>query len=229
MATYAWTGWSCAAALGRHAVGGGGEDLARHTIRWARGLERMWRLQISVHGLEHYRRDTPTVLVANHQSYVDVVALFLVLPEMPVFLAKRELSRVPLFGRVMRTRGDVFIDRQRHDAAATTIDRTARILKPGSPLLVFPEGTRAHEPRIGAFKRGAFHLAKQAHAALQPIGIHGSLEAWPREATAPRGGPGEVTIGPALDAEAVQAMPLEELVTHARSEIARLSRLPLAS
>ncbi|MBX7197017.1 MAG: 1-acyl-sn-glycerol-3-phosphate acyltransferase [Sandaracinaceae bacterium] len=228
MASYAWTGWSCVAALGRHAMGGDATDLARHTRRWARRLERMWRLELSVEGLEHYREGTPTVLVANHQSYIDVVALFLVLPEMPVFLAKRELSRVPLFSRVMRTRGDVFIDRQRHDAAATTIDRTARILKPGSPLLVFPEGTRTREPRIGPFKKGAFHLAKQAHAALQPIGIHGSLEAWPREAPAPRGGPVRVSIGPALSAETVQAMPIEELVARARADVAQLASLPLA-
>ena len=228
LVSYAWTGLASAGVVGQQVMGGDAEDLARQTLRWARGLERLWEIELTVEGLSHYRVHTPTVLVANHQSYVDVVALFLSVPEMPVFLAKRELSRVPIFSRAMKTRGDVFIDRQKHDAAASTIDRTARILKPGAPLLVFPEGTRAKEPVIGRFKKGAFHLAKQAHAAVQPIGIHGSLETWPRDSPAPRGGPVRITFGPPIDAERVQAMPIDELVSSMRKEVARLAGLPLA-
>ena len=229
MATYAWTGAASALALGGQAAGQGGEDLERHALRWARVLAKLWKIEITVEGLSHYQERTPTVLVANHQSYVDVVALFLTIPEMPVFLAKRELSKVPFFGRVMKTRGDVFIDRARHDAATTTIDRTARILRPGAPLLVFPEGTRAHRPEIGRFKKGAFHLAKQAHAAIQPVSIHGSLEAWPRESPAPRGGPVRIRLGAPLSADDVQAAPIDELVGRMRREVARLADLPLAA
>jgi 1-acyl-sn-glycerol-3-phosphate acyltransferase len=227
VATYAWTGAASALALGGQAAGQGAEGLERHTLRWARVLSRLWRLELSVEGLSHYRENTPTVLVANHQSYVDVVALFLTIPEMPVFLAKRELAQVPLFSRVMRTRGDVFIDRGRHDAATSTIEDTARLLKPGAPLLVFPEGTRAHRAEVGAFRKGAFHLAKQARAAIQPVGIHGSLEAWPRESPAPRGGPVRIRFGPSVPAEEVQASPIDELVLRLRAEVARLADLPL--
>ncbi|GAB4212891.1 MAG: lysophospholipid acyltransferase family protein [Sandaracinaceae bacterium] len=227
-ATYAWTGAACANAIGGHWMGGDKRDLDRRTVRWARVLQQMWGLELEVRGLEHYQRDATTVLVANHQSYVDVVALFLALPEMPVFLAKRELARVPLFGRVMETRGDVFIDRQHREAATSTIDRTARILRPGEPVLVFPEGTRARAPVISAFKKGAFHLARQAHAAIQPIGIRGSLEAWPRDRAAPVGGHVRVTLGPRVDADTVQRSELDTLVAEIRSEVARLAELPLA-
>jgi 1-acyl-sn-glycerol-3-phosphate acyltransferase len=227
-ATYAWTGAACVSALGGHALGGDAHALERRTLRWARVLQRMWGLELEVCGLEHYRRGEVTVLVANHQSYVDVVALFLALPEMPVFVAKRELARIPLFGRAMEARGDVFIDRQRHDAATTTIDHTARVLRPGAPLLVFPEGTRARSPVISPFKKGAFHLARQAHAAIQPIGIHGSFEAWPRDRAAPIGGHVRVAIGPAIDADTVQHTDLDALVARARAEVARLADLPLS-
>jgi len=226
--SYAWTGLASSLAVGSHAIGGDAEDLERHTLRWARVLERLWGLELQVAGIEHYRSDTPTVLVANHQSYVDVVALFLTLPEMPVFLAKRELSRVPLFGRAMATRGDVFIDRQRHDKATSTIDRAAGVVRPGAPLLVFPEGTRAQRPEIQRFKKGAFHLARQAHAAMQPVGIHGSFEAWPREKAAPTGGIVRVTIGEPVPAEEVQRTDLDELLDRLRREVARLADLPLA-
>ena len=100
MATYAWTGAASALALGGQAAGQGAEGLERHTLRWARVLSRLWRLELSVEGLSHYRENTPTVLVANHQSYVDVVALFLTIPEMPVFqVAVRPASqRAPCAG-----------------------------------------------------------------------------------------------------------------------------------
>ncbi len=227
MATYAWTGAASFAAVGLHAVAGDAVDLARETRRWARGLERIWSLELSVEGLEHYERGASTVLVANHQSYVDVVALLLVTPEMPVFLAKRELERVPFFGRAMKSRGDVFIDRARHDAATSTIERAARSIRPGAPLLVFPEGTRADAPRIGRFKKGAFHLAQLAHASLQPVGIRGSLEAWPRGSAVPRGGPVHVAFGPRIPADEVQAIPLDPLIARVRAEVSRLSGLPL--
>lgn len=226
--TYAWTGVASSVAIGAQLAHEDPERLARHTLRWARVLERLWGLEIHVEGLEHYRRGERLVLVANHQSYVDIVALFLSLPEMPVFLAKRELARVPVFSRVMRARGDVFIDRRHHESATSTIDRTAELLRPGAPLLVFPEGTRAHRPEVGPFKKGAFHLAKRAHAALQPIGIRGSLEAWPRDLLAPRGGAVHVALGPAMSAEVVRASDIDELLVRARVEVSRLSGLPLA-
>ncbi|MCX7807815.1 MAG: 1-acyl-sn-glycerol-3-phosphate acyltransferase [Deltaproteobacteria bacterium] len=226
LVTYGWTAWASALALMGQLLGENEEDLARHILRWARVLEWFWGIEVEVTGLEHYLRGERLVLIANHQSYVDVVALFLVLPEIPVFLAKQELGRLPLFGEVMRRRGDIFIDRQHHTQATEAIAQAARQLRAGSPLLVFPEGTRARRPEIGHFKKGAFHLAKQAGAAIQPIGIVGSLEAWPRDAWAPRGGKVQVRIGPAISAKEVAEQPIDELLHRSRRIIASLTGLP---
>jgi 1-acyl-sn-glycerol-3-phosphate acyltransferase len=187
----------------------------------------MYGIKVEVEGLEHLQQGVPTVLIANHQSYLDVVALFVSLPRIPVFIAKRELQKVPIFGRVMKTRGDIFIDRQTHDRAVQTIDETAKLLKPEAPVLVFPEGTRGKTPEVQRFKRGAFQLAKKAHAIVQPIGIHGSFELWPRELPAPQSGTVRIRIGPPITAERVQQDDLEALIQDARKQVATLADVAL--
>jgi 1-acyl-sn-glycerol-3-phosphate acyltransferase len=224
LAGYAWTGLSCARVLSHQSDV---EALQEDSRKWAAGLVKMYGIKVEVEGLEHLQQGVPTVLIANHQSYLDVVALFVSLPRIPVFIAKRELSKVPIFGRVMKTRGDIFIDRQTHDRAVQTIDETAKLLKPESPVLVFPEGTRGKTPEVQRFKRGAFQLAKKAHAIVQPIGIHGSFELWPRELPAPQSGTVRIRIGPPITAERVQQDDLEALIQEARKQVATLADVAL--
>ena len=75
--------------------------MRRHTRLWARGIARGIGLEVEVHGAERLDPERTYVLMANHQSHVDIVALFNALPMVPGFLAKAELRRVPLFGRAM--------------------------------------------------------------------------------------------------------------------------------
>ena len=226
LAGYAWTGLSCARVLSHQSDA---EALQSDSREWAAGLVKLYGIRVEVEGLEHLQQGLPTVLIANHQSYLDVVALFVSLPRIPVFIAKRELQRVPVFGRVMKTRGDIFIDRQTHDRAVQTIDETAKLLRPDAPVLVFPEGTRGKTPAVQRFKRGAFQLAKKAQAILQPIGIHGSFELWPRELPAPLSGTVRIRIGPPIDANRVQHDDLDALVHHAREQVAALADVELAA
>ena len=226
LAGYAWTGFSCARVLSHTSDA---EALQRDSRAWAAGLVKMYGIKVEVEGLENLRTNVPTVLIANHQSYLDAVALFVSLPRIPVFIAKRELQRVPIFGRVLKTRGDIFIDRQTHDRAVQTIDETAKLLRADTPVLVFPEGTRGKTPEVQRFKRGAFQLAKKAHAIVQPIGIHGSFELWPRELPAPQSGTVRLRIGPAMERERVQNEDLDTLMQSARAQVAALAGVPLAA
>lgn len=185
-------------------------------------------MRLDVEGVERLPRDALCVVVANHQSYLDVIALFASLPVTPVFLAKRELERAPLFGRAMRLGGHVFVDRGRHERAMEAMERAAQQLRPGQPLAIFPEGTRAQAPAIRPFKKGAFHLAKSARACIVPIGISGSLEAWPRSEPTPL--PDRTVrlcIGAPIPPEDVVGLELDALVQRTRADVARLAELPL--
>jgi 1-acyl-sn-glycerol-3-phosphate acyltransferase len=229
LVTFSWTGVMCSVALARQAVGRDARALERHTRMWSSGLARGWGVDIELEGGEHVPRDRRVVLMANHQSHADVVALFVGLPVLPVFLAKRELRRVPLFGRIMETGGHVFIDRSRHQSAIETIDGAARTLQPGQPLLVFPEGTRGRRPEVAAFKKGGFHLARKAEVAIVPIGIRGSRAVWPRERPAPMPGQIDIHVGEPIAAAEVVSLPLDALMSKVRDRIAELSELPRAS
>ena len=226
--TTSWTGLACSYALAYQAVRHDADALRRHTLGWARVLAHGWGVEVAAFGVARIDTSVPCVILANHQSHADVVALFCALPVMPVFLAKQELRSVPLFGRVMQTGGHVFVDRARHDSAVHTIEDAARQLRPGSPLVVFPEGTRGRRPEISRFKKGGFHLARQAQVAIVPVGIRGSHDVWPRSAPAARPGRIEVHVGEPIAAEDVASAELDTLVADVRARIAELAALPLA-
>ncbi len=225
--SYGWTAVVSAEVLAVQALRPSAATMARHTRRWARVLIRGWGVDVHTEGLGRIPTDRVCIVVANHQSYLDVIALLATMPQTPVFLAKRELERLPLFGRAMKVGGHVFVDRGKHERAMESLDRAARELRAGQPLAIFPEGTRAKQPAIRPFKKGAFHLAKSAGACMVPIGIHGSLEAWPTSWAAPLPLRVDLRVGEPISAADVASMDLESLMARARGEIARLAGLPL--
>ncbi len=220
MATYA---------LGYQRVHPDARALERHARRWAEGLARGWGVQVTVRDVDRVPMDTACVLIANHQSYVDIVAIFLALPTPPVFIAKHELRDVPVFGRAMEIGGHVFIDRAEHGSAVETIEAAAKRLRPGHPLLVFPEGTRGVREEIDSFKKGAFHLARSAGVPIVPIGLRGSRAVWPREARAAMPGAISVHVGAPIPSAHVMSSDLDALVSEVRARVAELAAMPLAA
>lgn len=227
--TFGWTATQSAHALGESVIRNDADTLRGIERRWAKVLLRAWGIRLSVEGIERVPRGERLVILCNHQSYIDVVALFSALPELPVFLAKKELRNIPLFGRAMESIGHVFVDRGHREKAHDAIEEVGRALRPGLPVVIFPEGTRASRPAIQPFKKGAFHLAKAAKTPILVLGITGSVEAWPKGTSAPIPGPVTLHVGPTIAASDVEALPLDELIARARSEMAELTRLPLSA
>lgn len=143
-------------------------------VSWARSL--LWAAGIRVHaeGLARVRTDRPQVFVSNHQSIFDIFALFSALPVSIRFVAKKELSRIPLLAPAMRAVGHVFIDRADRRAAVEAMQAAGRRMERETLCLaLFPEGTRSRNGRLGAFKKGTFVLAIQTQADLVPVAIDG--------------------------------------------------------
>jgi 1-acyl-sn-glycerol-3-phosphate acyltransferase len=229
LVTFSWTGVMATYVVGYQMVHPDARALERHSQKWARGLARGWGVSIHAYGVDRIPSDSGCVLIANHQSYADIVALFLALPFPPVFLAKQELREVPVFGRAMEIGGHVFIDRAEHASAVETIEAAARKLRPGHPLLVFPEGTRGLREEVDHFKKGAFHLARHAGVPIVPIGLRGSRAVWPREARAAMPGEISVHVGEPISAAEVMSSDIEDLVARVRERVAELAAMPLAS
>ena len=146
---------------------------------WGRAFVRLGGWAFRVEGMENLPSGG-AVLVANHQSIVDIPMLLSAFPRPVRFLAKRELGEIPLFGKAMAAAGNLFIDRDDpRDAVRMLRDVGAR-LRDGRLVVVFPEGTRSMGGSIGEFRPGAFYLAQKSGAPVVPVYIDGGYRAIPK-------------------------------------------------
>lgn len=120
------------------------------------------------------------VVTANHTSYLDIPTLTVKLPMFINFMAKIELSRIPLFGIFFRTI-DIAVDRKniRHSAWAFQ-QAKEQLLQENRSIVIFPEGTiPMSAPNLGRFKEGAFRLAIETQKPILPVTIIGNWIALP--------------------------------------------------
>jgi 1-acyl-sn-glycerol-3-phosphate acyltransferase len=150
------------------------DDLPR---RWARRLLEAAHVEVILQGAEVIDPGVPQVLVPNHQSWFDVLALAAFLPGSYRFVGKLELERVPFFGHAFRDCGNVLVDRADRDRALESMEEVRHRLEDERPTIVlFPEGTRSETGELRPFKKGAFVLAIQTGSAVIPALIDGSRE-----------------------------------------------------
>ncbi|KAK0511726.1 hypothetical protein JMJ35_006299 [Cladonia borealis] len=121
---------------------------------------------------KEYLSTRPAVLIANHQSELDVLMLGTVWPRYCSVTAKSSLARTPFLGWFMALSGTVFIDRSDRQSAVKAFEKAAvHMKKERQSVFIFPEGTRSYArgPEMGMFKKGAFHLAVQAGVDVIPV------------------------------------------------------------
>ena len=167
-------------------------------------------------------------MVSNHQSWFDVFALCAHLPVGFRFVAKKELGRIPIYGRAWEACGHVSVDRGDRDAAIESLGQASEEVKElGLTMVMFPEGTRSPTGELQPFKKGAFVLAIQLQIPLVPIAIVGS------RAIMRKGGwrvsSGEVTIrvGDAISSEGLAFRDRDELLKQSHTAVAELMVSPV--
>ncbi len=146
-------------------------------------FERFWHIvlrgpvrfltRLRVHGEENIPKDTGCIVCANHIQLYDVFVLSATFPRdrMPKYLAKKELFRIPLLGRLLRAMGAIPLDRGGRDVRA--IDTAVTVAKGGGFLTVFPQGTRqkGRNPAQTPIKSGAALIASRAGLPILPVCI----------------------------------------------------------
>ncbi len=137
---------------------------------FCRGLARMMGWSIEVENRERLEAFRPCVIVANHQSFLDVVTFGAVFPRRTVSAGKREIGRIPIFGWFYRLSGNLIIDRAHARSALESLEQAARTMAEEKIAVWFmPEGHRNTGPELLPFKTGAFRLALAAGAPIVPI------------------------------------------------------------
>jgi 1-acyl-sn-glycerol-3-phosphate acyltransferase len=142
--------------------------------------------QIRITGRERIRSGIAYVMVANHQSFLDILLLFRVFAHFK-WVSKAEMFRIPLIGWNMALNRYVKLRRGNPASIAAMMRACEDHLANGSSVMIFPEGTRSADGRLKAFKHGAFTLAKAARAPILPIVIEGTANALPKHGFVLRG------------------------------------------
>jgi 1-acyl-sn-glycerol-3-phosphate acyltransferase len=136
---------------------------------WAWLILKTTGVRVRVSGLEHLERSRSYVVAANHQSIYDIPILFAALPLQLRIVAKDSLGRIPFLGWHLQRTGHLLIDRK-HPGAGI-LKRMAALVRAARSLIVFPEGTRSADGRVGRFKGGIFLLAIDSGLPVLPISV----------------------------------------------------------
>jgi 1-acyl-sn-glycerol-3-phosphate acyltransferase len=175
-------------------------DLLIHGGRlWSRILLAAAGARVRFHGHDRVRQHDPCIFIANHQSMVDVWVMLTLVPPNTRFVAKQELFRIPVFGWVLARSGCIAIDRGKRSVAIRSLRQAGERIRAGRSVVLYPEGSRSLDGRLGPFKKGAFHLALSAAVPVVPVAITGSFEVMPPRSLRVRPGPVEVFIEPPVD------------------------------
>lgn len=148
-------------------------------------------------GLEHVPASGAVVLACNHLSNLDPVLLGAVCPRQINYLAKIELFRVPLLGRLIRGYGAIPLRRTASDPDAMRLAEA--VLEHGQLLALFPEGTRSRDGQLKPFRFGAARLALKYDVPLVPAAIVGTDHAMPSGRRLPLRVPVAIAFGPPID------------------------------
>ena len=133
-------------------------------------------------GLENIPKEGPVLFVGNHQSIFDVVAQLNQMEKPTVFIAKKELKSLPIFGTWMEEMGCLFLDRESPREAVKIINEAARRMREeGANGVIYPEGTRSRSSQVNEFQKGSFKLAEKAGSPVVPVMIDGAYQVFEGE------------------------------------------------
>lgn len=190
-------------------------ELSRVLVRIFFFVPPRWRQRVI--GLEHVDRSKQYVIVLNHNTVIDIPALYYV-PLNFRWVSKREVFKVPFFGQFLVLHGDICIDRGRAAEAMEQLLRQGRMwISRGASIAIFPEGTRSKDGEIHRFKAGAFTLAKEAGVEILPVVLHGTKTLVRKNLLFNWGNRITLRVLPPVPAERVVSAEVHELMEEVRT------------
>ena len=191
---------------------------------WAPGLLGGAGARLHIDGIDEVDFSQPYIVVANHQSIIDICALFRAFPVPLRFVMKQEMARVPLVGLYARAMGMVFIERSHAREADRRLHAAAKLFQQGHSLCAFPEGTRSRDGRVGPFRGGVFKLAIDTGIPILPAALDGSGGVLPAHGFRVRPGRISVRVGKPIQTDQLSHHDRHQLMQHAHDAVRDLLR-----
>lgn len=153
-------------------------EILTHQIsrNWAQAMVNLTGSKIQIEGEDNVPKDQAVLFVTNHQANFDIPLLLGYIDKPKGFIAKVELTKLPIVSMWMKRINCVFIDRKNVRQSLQAINEGIEILKSGYSLVIFPEGTRSCSNQLGEFKKGSLKLALKAGVPIIPVTINGSYK-----------------------------------------------------
>ncbi len=199
-----------------------GDWFLRFARGWARTILAFSGISVRLLHAERLQTGGSFVIVANHESFCDILVLLAHLPMQLRFLAKRSIFRVPILGWSIRAAGFVPVDRGDKTRGTATVEAALSRLETGRSLVLFPEETRTRTGDLSPFKRGAALLALRSGFPLLPLGLAGTRRVLPRGSLLMTPGKVILSVGEPIAVGGRSARDRDEVTEEVRREILKL-------
>ncbi|MBW2234524.1 MAG: 1-acyl-sn-glycerol-3-phosphate acyltransferase [Deltaproteobacteria bacterium] len=178
-----------------------------------------WRVRVE--GREKVRPGATYVMVANHQSLLDILVLFRLFVHFK-WVSKIENFRIPCVGWNMRLNQYIELRRGDKQSIGEMMSAASRTLDSGSSVMMFPEGTRSANGRLKDFKHGAFTLAQGGGVPILPIVVEGTANALPKRGFVLQGRhPITIRVLDEIPHEIIRDRPVEDVTREVRELFAK--------
>ena len=173
---------------------------------WGRFTCFIFLLPVHVEGREKLDKKQSYVFLANHQGYLDIFIIYGYLGHNFKWMMKEYLRKMPFIGFACACTNQIFVGDSR-SAIQKAVEQSRQTLKGGMSMVIFPEGTRTYDGKMGEFKRGAFMLANEIALPIVPITINGSFDCFSRKARSMSFGKLSLCVHDPITAEEYQNKP----------------------
>jgi len=205
--------------IGMSLLGRSGDEAHRVGRFWSTLNLRLLGFEVTSEGAERLVPDQPYVVMANHQSYLDIWSVYAAVPLSIRWVMKQELREVPVFGLACERMGHVYVERGNRESAQTSMQVAADRIASGTSVVFFPEGTRSKTGDLGPFKSGGFRLAMAAGVPILPVTLNGTRELLPNGAWRFRTGRIHVVMGEPIPTAELGPEGLEPLMQRTRDAL----------
>lgn len=142
---------------------------------------RLLGIKVEIQGVENIPKDEAVIFISNHQSMLDIKISLAYIPTNFSFISKDTIFHIPILGAYMKASGHIPIQRgEDRKAYATLLTAIKNLTAKKKSLVVFPEGTRSEDGKLGEFKRGISLIILKSGRRVVPMAIYGSNQFMPK-------------------------------------------------
>jgi 1-acyl-sn-glycerol-3-phosphate acyltransferase len=186
---------------------------------WAWIMLKVTWVHPEIKGKEYIRKNQSYIIISNHQSHFDILALVTKLGIQFRWIIKKELRKIPLFGYALYKSRNIYIDRSNREKAVESIHNGVSRLPDGASIMFFAEGTRSPDGKIHPFKKGGFMTALETGFPILPVTVNGSRKILPKKSVEFHPGPIEVIVNKPINTNEYTPEKIDELIDRTRSVI----------